>query len=135
MQRVLVVEDDLLTTDLLEDALLEGGYEVCGTARTVVEAVEIANRHKPDLAVIDVRLALGQGTEIAALLTNKCGILFATANPDYARLAAAGGIGYLTKPYRPHDVVPALRIVERFFKTGVASPPYPARFTLLKQQA
>ena len=43
--------------------------EVCGIARTVAEAVELGLRHKPDLAVIDLRLADGElGTEVAALL-------------------------------------------------------------------
>jgi DNA-binding response OmpR family regulator len=135
MKRVLIVEDDLMIADLLEEILLGGGYDVCGIARTVAEAVALGNLHKPDLAIIDVRLAKGEGTEIAALLTHKPGILYATGNVDRARLMAADGIGYLSKPYRPSDVIPALRIVEQFFTTGTASPPFPPRFTMLREYA
>jgi DNA-binding response OmpR family regulator len=133
--RVLIVEDDLLISDCIEEAILDGGYEVCGIARTVTEAVELGIRHQPELAMIDVRLAEGMGTEISALLGSpgKFGILYATGNVDPAILAAADGIGYLSKPYRLQDIMPALRIVEQFFKTGTASLPFPRRFKLLKK--
>ena len=62
---------------------VDSGYEVCGIARTVAEAVALGRSHKPDLAVIDVRLADGDlGTEIAAQLgaLGRLGILYATGN-------------------------------------------------------
>jgi len=93
MVRVLIVEDDLMIADLIEDSVLAGGYEVCGIARTVAEAVDLGKRHQPDLAVIDVRLAQGVGTEIAGLLgsADKFGILYATGNVDIAALRASDG--------------------------------------------
>jgi DNA-binding response OmpR family regulator len=135
--RVLIVEDDLMIADLLEEAVLDGGYEVCGIARTVAEAVELCMLHQPALAIIDVRLAEGKGTEISALLGSPCkfGILYATGTIDPVVLAAADGIGYLSKPYRPGDIIPALRIVEQIFKTGTATPPFPPHFKLLRQLA
>ena len=40
--------------DMLEEVLVAAGYEVCGIARTVNEGVELCERHKPDLAVMDI---------------------------------------------------------------------------------
>jgi CheY-like chemotaxis protein len=67
--KVLIAEDDLMIADLAEEILVEHGYEVCGIARKVAEAVALGQHHKPDLAVLDLRLADGGlGTEIAARL-------------------------------------------------------------------
>ena len=69
MLKVLIVEDDLMIADLAEEVLIDHGYEVCGIARTVDEAVALVRRYNPDFAVIDMRLADGGlGTEIAAQL-------------------------------------------------------------------
>ena len=70
--KVLIAEDDLMIADMIEDALVDHGYEVCGIAPTVAEAVALARREKPDLAIIDLRLADGGlGTEIAAQLADQ----------------------------------------------------------------
>ena len=55
----MIVEDDLMMADMVEMLLVDSDYEVCGIARNVTETVTLARRHKPDLAVIDVRLADG----------------------------------------------------------------------------
>jgi CheY-like chemotaxis protein len=66
MLKILIAEDDLMIADMTEDVLITNGYEVCGIARTVGEAVALAQHHKPDLAIIDMRLADGGlGTQIA----------------------------------------------------------------------
>jgi CheY-like chemotaxis protein len=81
--KVLIAEDDLMIADIAEEILIEHGYEVCGIARTVAEAVVLAQHYKPDLAVLDLRLADGDlGTEIAAQLLplGRLGALYATGN-------------------------------------------------------
>ena len=40
--------DNVLIADILEDCLVSGGYDVCGVARTVDEAIALADLHKPD---------------------------------------------------------------------------------------
>lgn len=55
--KVLIAEDDLLIADMVEDILVAHGYEVCGIARTVAEAVALGSLNRPDLAVLDLRLA------------------------------------------------------------------------------
>jgi DNA-binding response OmpR family regulator len=59
MLRILIAEDQQMMAELLEFVLTESGYEVCGIASTVDEAVALGELHKPDLAVLDVQLARG----------------------------------------------------------------------------
>src|ERR1700723_3725120 len=134
MLKVMIAEDDLMMADMLEDVLVGNGYEVCGIARTVEMGVELAERHKPDLAVLDLRLAEGGiATEIAARLNRPdgLGILYATGNGTQISLTKADGDGWLSKPYRPGDVVRALKIVEQIAGTRVPPPPSPEGFHLL----
>jgi DNA-binding response OmpR family regulator len=126
--KVLIAEDDLMIADLLEVALIRGGYEVCGIARMVSQAVQIAQTENPDLAVIDLHLAEGgMGTEIAALLDRRgtLGILYATGNAGDVELTSSDGHAYISKPYRPSDIVRALKVVEEIVKFGTASQPFP----------
>jgi len=133
--KVMIAEDDLFMADLLEDVLVENGYEVCGIARTVEEGVELAERCKPDLAVLDVRLANGGlGTDIAARLNRegRAGVLYATGNVNHIHLTKADGEACLGKPYRPEDVIHALKLVEQIISTGEASGPFPQGFQVLQ---
>jgi DNA-binding response OmpR family regulator len=103
MLKVMIAEDDLLMADLLEDVLVEAGYEVCGIARTVEEGIELSQAHKPDLAILDLRLANGGlGTDLAARLSrqNRPGVLYATGNGGQLGLTKADGEACLGKPYR-----------------------------------
>ena len=134
MLKVMIAEDDLLMADMLEDVLIRSGYEVCGIARTVEKAVELGERHKPDLAILDLRLAEGGiGTEIAARLNRhgSLGVLYASGNAGQMGLTKADGEACLGKPYRAVDVVRALEIVEQMVSTGEASRPFPKGFYVL----
>jgi two-component sensor histidine kinase/CheY-like chemotaxis protein len=133
MLKVLIAEDDLLMADMLEDVLVDNGYEVCGVARTVEEGVAIGQRCKPDLALLDVRLADGGlGTEIAARLGRPGpAVLYATGNGTQVQLTGADGDAVLGKPYRTEDLVRALRIVEQIASTGKTALAFPGGFRLL----
>jgi DNA-binding response OmpR family regulator len=138
MLKVLIAEDELMIADLLEETLIGNGYEVCGMARTVDEAVALADLHKPDLAVLDVRLAGGgRGPEIAERLRGrKIGILYATG--DDARrsmLTLADGSAAIAKPYMVEDVARALAIVREIMTLGTATQPFPPGFRLLPESA
>lgn len=134
MLKVLIAEDDLMIADMAEEMLVEHGYEVCGIARTVAEAVALGLRHKPDLAVIDLRLADGElGTEVAAQLGRVAGlgVLYATGNMAQVALTAANGHACLAKPYRGTDLLRGLKIVSELVATGTAMPPFPRGFQIL----
>ena len=138
MLKVLIAEDDLMIADMAEEILVRAGYEVCGIARTVAEAVELVRDRKPDLAVIDMRLAEGGfGTEIAAQLSDlvQLGILYASGNMLHTMLTATNGHACLAKPYRSGDLVRSLEIVSEIIATGSASPPFPYGFHVLPAES
>jgi DNA-binding response OmpR family regulator len=131
----LIAEDDLMIADMIEEVLVANGYEVCGIARTVEEAVVLGRRHRPELAIIDMRLADGGlGTEIAAQLRplGRLGVLYASGNIELVMRSAADGDACIAKPYRFPDLLRALEIVTDLVVTGVASPPFPRGFHLLQ---
>jgi DNA-binding response OmpR family regulator len=137
MAKVLIAEDDLLIGDMLSDAVAEGGYEVCGPARTAPEAVRLAERHQPHLAVIDVRLAdNGDGMALAAQLVERLriGIIYATGNCHVVLERRPVGEACLSKPFRAKDVVPALRVVEQIMRSGVSSLPLPPMLRLIPRR-
>ena len=135
MLKVLIAEDEFMIADALEEALVANGYEVCGIARTVDQAVALYELHKPDLAVLDVRLAGGRrGPEIVQQLkgAGKLGVLYATG--DDARtstLTTADGVAAIAKPYLMVDVIRALALVQEVMTTGTATGYTPSGFRLL----
>jgi DNA-binding response OmpR family regulator len=136
MINVLLAEDDLMIADMIEESLLSAGYEVCGIARTVPEAVRLSQSHRPDLAIIDMKLADGGlGTEIVQQLRDgpRIGVLYASGNTT--RIGEdADGDAYITKPYQIGDLMHALRLVGQIVSDGVATPPFPPGFHLLREK-
>jgi two-component system, response regulator PdtaR len=103
--RILVIEDDLLIATQIEITLTEAGFEVVGIAPTGEEALELAAKDPPDLAVVDISLAGDRdGVDTALELFRSHGVrcIFATAySDDEARQRAAPAVplGWLPKPY------------------------------------
>jgi CheY-like chemotaxis protein len=132
--KVLIAEDELMIADMIEELLMEHGYEVCGIARTVADGIALGRLHKPHLAIIDFRLADGGcGAEIASQLGVQfpIGVLYATGNRAQLALCGAEGDACLTKPYRSADLLRGLEIVHELLLTGKASRPYPHGFQLM----
>jgi DNA-binding response OmpR family regulator len=133
MLKVMIVEDDLMLADSAEEILVGHGYEVSGIARTVLDAVALATRSRPDLVILDLRLADGGlGTEVAAQLPplGRPGILYVTGN--MSQVALTNGDACLAKPYRSVDLLRGLEIVAEIVATGKAQPPFPQGFQLLR---
>ncbi len=111
--RILIAEDEtIIRMDLRE--LLEGaGYEVCGEARDGAEAVSLARELKPDLAIMDVKMPELDGIEAARQILDErpIPIVMLTAYGQdelVLRAAEAGVFGYLVKPFREQDLLPAI---------------------------
>ncbi len=136
MLKVLIVEDDFMLADFAEEILVQQGYAVSGIARTVADAVALARQSRPDLIILDLRLADGGlGTEVAAQLAcaSRPGILYVTGN--MSQVALTNGDGCLAKPYRSADLLRSLEIVAEIVATGEARPPLPHGFQLLHPAA
>lgn len=128
-QRVLIADDHDLAREELR-ALLErdSHYVVVAEARTGEEALDLAAKNDPDLALLDIRYAGGgiDGLEVARRLTQDApaiGILMITMHDsaDYLRSAiAAGARGFLAKDAARAEVLGALAQV---VAGGVAFPP------------
>ena len=111
---MLVAEDETIIRLDLCQLLERQGLEVVGQARDGEEAVELARELRPDVALLDVKMPKLDGIEAARRMyaERPLPIVMLTAFGDrrlVARAVEAGAFGYLVKPFREHDVIPALR--------------------------
>lgn len=119
--RILIAEDNDLVSLTLDEQLKGLGYDVVGIARTGSEAVNLANRLKPDLILMDIRMPEMEGTEAAARIRDQMAVpiimLTAYTDKDTIRKAeAAGAISYLVKPVNENELPPAINIALARFK-------------------
>jgi two-component system, response regulator PdtaR len=111
--RILVAEDETIIRLDLKDMLEHAGHEVCGEARDGEEAVELARTMQPDLAIMDVKMPRLDGIDAAKRILDErpIPIVMLTAYGQdelVARAAEAGVFGYLVKPFREQDLLPAI---------------------------
>jgi len=123
--RLLIGEDNPFVAAFLREAVREGGYEVCGVAASAKELMTLAEQEKPDLAIIDVRLAGGiDGIDAAVAVVSRLnlGILYVTADPQRVLDPPAPvGEACLCKPFTGPELIKALRVVEQIATTGQPS--------------
>jgi DNA-binding response OmpR family regulator len=139
MLKVLIAEDNVILADMLEDFLISEGYDVCGVAATVEEAIRLADLYNPDLAVLDFRLAEGgYGSQILPRLKDKTGIgiLYASGDALQKKLTLADGDAYIQKPFGMNDLLRSLRIVQGMeTDKNISATLFPENFHLLKNPA
>jgi two-component system, response regulator PdtaR len=112
--RILVAEDETIIRLDLKETLERAGFDVCAEARDGEEAVELARAKQPDLAVLDVKMPRLDGIEAARriLAERPIPIVMLTAYGQdelVARAVEAGVFGYLVKPFRETDLLPAIQ--------------------------
>jgi two-component system, response regulator PdtaR len=112
-KRVLIAEDETIIRLDLRGTLEASGYEVCGEARDGVEAVELAESLAPDVIVMDVKMPRLDGIEAARRILERQAVpivmLTAFGQEELVERAVDTGVfGYLAKPFREQDVIPAL---------------------------
>ena len=111
--RILVAEDEaLIRMDLVE--MLQGaGYEVVAEATNGQEAVELTQLHKPDLAILDVKMPVMDGISAAEKIISLAPVLMLTAFSQKElidRARDAGVMAYVVKPFTISDLIPAIEI-------------------------
>ena len=108
--RVLVVEDEMMVSMLIEDMLGDLGCIVVGPAARLDEAIELANAGGIDCAVLDVNLGGQPIFPLADLLREKgVPLAFATGYGDAGLRDADRGSPVLQKPFREGDLARVLR--------------------------
>ena len=102
--RVLVVEDEMMVSMLIEDMLTDLGCTVVGPASRLDEAIELAGRAEIDCAVLDVNLGGQPIFPLADLLREKgAPFAFATGYGDAGLREVDRGSPVLQKPFREGD--------------------------------
>lgn len=115
LRRVLVVEDEFFLAVQIEEWLLEDGFEVVDVVHTAEEAVAVAETERPDLVIMDIRLASETDGIAAALdILDRTGIrcIFATAFADGAtreRGERARPFAWLRKPFTADALLGAVK--------------------------
>ena len=111
--RILVAEDEAIIRMDLVEMLGEAGYEVVAEAADGAQAVELAQLHKPDLAILDVKMPILDGISAAEKIIAIAPVLMLTAFSQrelVERARDAGVMAYVVKPFSIGDLVPAIEI-------------------------
>lgn len=103
--RILLVEDDAVISALVADVLAELGHDVCGTAKTELEAIDAAARHAPDLMIVDAYLQVGSGVSAMDAILRRTGM---------PHIFMTGGLRQIIPPQ-------AIVLYKPFGKAGLAA--------------
>jgi len=113
--RILIVEDDFFIGLQIESLLADAGYDVLGVISTGEDAVLTAQAQRPDLVLMDVRLAgRMDGVEAACIIHERAGArsIFVSANIDddlVKRSGPANPLGWVDKPFTPQRLLQAVK--------------------------
>lgn len=116
-RKVLVVDDDVRTVELVKLYLSREGYRVL-TAYDGVEALRLAREGRPDLIVLDLMLPDIYGLEVCRVLRRESDvpiIMLTARTTDQDKLTGldAGADDYVTKPFSPGELAARVRAVLR----------------------
>ena len=111
--RILIAEDETIIRLDLRDLLERAGFEVCGEAKDGEEAIALARSEEPELAIMDVKMPRLDGIDAARRILDErpIPIVMLTAYGQeelVSRAVEAGVFGYLVKPFREQDLLPAI---------------------------
>jgi response regulator NasT len=113
--RVVIAEDEAIIRLDLKETLEEEGYVVVGETGRGDKAVDLVREHRPDLAILDIKMPGMDGLEAARLITKDriCGVLVLTAFSQREIIEEArdaGALAYLVKPFQKSDLIPAIEV-------------------------
>jgi response regulator NasT len=124
---ILVVDDDRLVLATVVAGLKQAGFDII-EADNGDDAILLARKHKPPLAILDMRMQGKSGMDVARYLAanTSTGFMFLSAFGDADIIDEAtrlGALGYLVKPLDVKQIVPAVRqALERLHERAVAAP-------------
>ena len=118
--RVVIADDESIIRLDLREMLTNLGYLVVGEAGDGQSAVNLARELKPELVIMDIKMPNMDGIAAAKILTEEhiAPVLLLTAFSQQdlvERAKEAGVVGYIVKPFREQELVPAIEVaLERF---------------------
>ncbi|MBK7059082.1 MAG: response regulator [Rubrivivax sp.] len=128
--RILVLDDDRLVLATVVHGLVQAGYDVID-ADNGDDAILLAREHRPELALLDIRMEGKTGFDVAEYLRDVCRIpfMFLSAFSDEATAAkvqALGAVAYLVKPLDVGKIVPTVDAALQRLRSGQAAGAEPA---------
>ena len=130
--KILVVDDDRLVLATVTHGLSKAGYDIID-ADNGDDAILLARQHRPDLALLDIRMEGMSGFDVAAYLREslQTPFMFLSAFADDATVAqvkALGAVAYLVKPLDIAQIVPTVEaaLVTARARRASAATPAPA---------
>lgn len=116
--RILIADDEVLIRTDLRESLEELGYSVVAEARNGRETLELIERTRPDIAILDIKMPHVDGITIAGRVASRLPVILLTAYSDKNLINGArkaGVMAYLTKPFREKDLSPAIELAVSHF--------------------
>lgn len=104
---VLIVDDEAIIAYCCAATLEDAGHVILGPAHSAAEALALARKRRPEVALIDIDLEIpGAGIGLAQQLRTHYGtaIVFATGRRDAVLDHSNVAVAVLTKPYDPADL-------------------------------
>src|SRR5262245_58649841 len=119
--RVLVADDESIIRLDLRETLRKMGHEVIAEAGDGLRAVEMARQLKPDLVILDIKMPEMDGIDAAKMIAGEkiAPVVLVTAYSQIdlvQRAQEAGVFGYVVKPFKESDLMPAIAIATARFR-------------------
>jgi two-component system, response regulator PdtaR len=119
--RVLLADDESIIRLDLRETLRKMGHEVIGEAGDGRRAVELARQLKPDLVILDIKMPEMDGIDAAKVISTEkiAPVVLVTAYSQIDlvhRAQDAGVFGYVVKPFKESDLLPAVGIATARFR-------------------
>ena len=120
MTKILIVDDEIDILDFLSYNLKKEGFDV-STASNGMDALDIANKTRPELIILDIMMPELDGIEVCRRLREQSQfhqtiITFLTArDEDFTQIKAldVGGDDYITKPIKPQVLISRVKALLR----------------------
>ena len=120
-RRIVIAEDESISRMDLAEMLANLGYLVVGEAGDGRSAVNLARELRPELVIMDIKMPEMDGISAAKILTEEkiAPVLLLTAYSDREFVEGsldAGVMGYIVKPFREAELVPAIELALARFR-------------------
>lgn len=119
--RVVIADDESIIRMDLREMLTNLGYLVVGETGDGISAVNLARELRPDLVIMDIKMPDLDGIQAAKILTEEriAPVLLLTAFSQQELIEGAkdaGVVGYIVKPFRESELVPAIEVALARFR-------------------